>query len=591
MTSGAFVTCWGNTNFRDDQLLVTQSTADLSKVTVPGTTVKAGDWIRSLSTGPSCWAIAATGVNGTGTLLYLDPNSCIADLADENLLKGTMDRAISSITLSSKRPANWPGATAPATPSLWRGSVLSDLGAASINKKVKSLCVGLVKSVPGAGPFLGLLVSGIWPSGKPSDTEIWAGMEKWVESLVNDIGVQAADNAYKAEMEGLFSDLSQIQYDIDNKAPELAEHYGNLLHSITASYLPKMDNTSDLLAAQTLTYITVLGTVMIAVLRGSFVYAQEIFGNTDEVAFNRKQTQAAIATVRKTLSRGIAFARQNRMGKITIESGKNWDHTQTWYQLSDPYAQTYLGYKVSTDFTGTSAADAHGTVAKDQSVYTDQFAGPTFDALFQPFLDIANVWTYFDQDPPADKDWSPPTAPQVVKMGPWGGNDMSLTGVFSPGEVNHMSGQFDWPPSSRIVKLELFDLTSIRLTTADGAVRHIGPTNGKVVQTFDLSSPDRAIIGAFGAWDTALKSLQFRTNYSTGSGGLDCFDRGNHRGNNDNGDGPYPFASNGSDGGDAILSGLFGYTDENPSDSFALRAIGFYWTYQTTVARPGFGDA
>ena len=149
-------------------------------------------------------------------------------------------------------------------------------------------------------------------------------------------------------------------------------------------FLIAMPHMADPNFAQTLTYITVLGTIMIAVLRGSFVYAQEIFGNTYEVAFNRKQTKEAITTVRKTLSRGIAFARKNRMSKITIESGKNWDHTQTWYQLSDPYAQTYQGYQVSTDFTGTSAADAHSTVTKDQSVYTNQFAGPTFDALFQP---------------------------------------------------------------------------------------------------------------------------------------------------------------------------------------------------------------
>lgn len=591
---GVFITCWGNSNYRDDQVLLTASVGDLKSVSVPGRKDGASDWIVSLATGHGAWATLYVDPNDRGTALYLEPNTCLSDLADKTVLNGAMYRKISSVKIAGSRPEDWPGATVSNEPGLWRGSILSDLGKASINKTLKKLSVSLTKSIPGAGPFISLLLNIVWPSVGPGKDEVWAGMQKWVASLVNDIGIKVLENNYAAKADYIRVALEGIQYEIEHGATEeLAASYADLISTIQKD-LARLDQTSGLAAAQTLGYISILGTLMLAVLRGGFVYCEDIFGSTVMQARYREITTDAIGTLRGVVKRGLEVARTNRMDKLAVAE---WRHTvvgDNHYQLRDPYLETYAGYDSSTSLFGNSDLQAANIPKGDLAFYAENYVGPTFEALFEPFAELADLWTWFDQYPMARGELLPEPERRVVKMGAWGGNSMTVTASLSTSQVNQIGLPFDLPPreNARITRLELYGVQGVKVSYDDGTSHKIGRTSTEAgdVQVFDLTDSARAIIGAFGAWDTGLKSIIFRTNYSTDAKGAVRYDTGNHLGG-DSGKGGFRYVSNGSDGGDAILSGLFGFTNDNPSDGYPLCGLGFYWTYSRHPIRPDYNEA
>ncbi len=591
---GVFITCWGNSNYRDDQVVLAASVGDLKTVPVPGRKDGASDWIVSLATGHSAWTTLYADPSDHGTALYLEPNTCLSDLADKMVLNGALNKKISSIKIASSRPDDWPGPSVSSSPGLWRGSILSDLGKASINKSLKKLCVSLTKSIPGAGPFISLLLNIVWPSNAPSRQEVWAGMQKWVASLVNDIGIEVLENNYAAKAEYIRVTLESIEYEIEHGATaELAASYAALISKIQED-LARMDTAGGEADAETLGYITILGTLMLAVLRGGFVYCEDIFGSTVMQARYREITTDAIATLRGVVKRGLEVARTNRMAQLAVAQ---WHHSvvgDDHFQLRDPYLETYAGYDSSTSLFGNSAVQAANIPKGDQAFYAENYVGPTFDALFGPFQELADLWTWFDQFPMARGELLPEPERRVVKMGAWGGNGMTVTSSLSVSQVNQIGLPFDLPPrqNARITRLELYGVQGIKLFYDDGTSHKVGRTSTDAgdLQVFDLSDPGRTIIGAFGAWDTGLKSIIFRTNYSTGEGGVVRYDNGNHLGG-DSGKGGFRYVANGSDGGDAVLSGLFGFTNDNPSDGYPLSGLGFYWTYDRRPIRPDYQES
>lgn len=586
MTStGTFVTCWQNTNFRDDQVVFTADNLDLSKP-VAGTTLKPNDWAQSISTGPATWAVAYTGANKTGSALYIDPNTCLADLSGVGFSK-----VISCIVITDSRPEGWPGATGQTNlPGLWRGSAMSDLGMASVNKRLKKLCVSGAKAIPVAGTYISLLISSLWPAKSVEDDAqmVWAGMQKWVETLVADLAITLADESYQSAISGILAQLQDVQYDLDNNSrTAAASKYEELISSLTITYIPKIKYTSDAQAAQCLGYVTVLGTLILMVLRGGFLYAELTPAQADR-DLNRQTTTRTIRTLRRTVQGGVSYARGKRQGQITIDHDTTLNDS---WQLLDPYAQSFKGYSLSTTVTDSAEKHPSQAAAADQTFYADTYAMPTFDALFEPFLQMADLWTYMDQDPPADGTFAGgDPIPTVAKMGPYGGNDVTFKGGVNMHHMENLAVPFDHPSTGdRITKLVLHDVYGLEVTFGSAAPVMIGKCSGAASSlTFDLADSSRAIIGAFGAWDVPLKSLQLRTNYDTGNGGgMPRYDAGNHLGGDD-GKGRNPFVGNGPDGGDAILSGVFGYTNDDGDDP--MLALGFYWTYDRYPVRTGWSD-
>ncbi|MDQ0464804.1 hypothetical protein QO010_002588 [Caulobacter ginsengisoli] len=566
---GAYLTIWETDNFRDHQILFTGDAKDLTQIKAPDAP-NANDWAASLATGPSTWAVAYTDVDWAGPALYIGPNTAFADLTSVEVDGKPFGKNLSSLKLCAERPADWPGTTAPAkTPSLWRGSILSDLGRASVNEKIKDLCKDAVGEIPEVGEFLGRMISLLWPDNKPTDEEIWGGIQDWVESLVSDLAIAEENTLSQDQINGLYNLLTRLSDGAAAGAGRIEQDYAYLFNQLIGTNLPFFAGLSPPAAAGALDKIVLFGTVALVVLRVGYTNCAQIYGDDTLKDANLKWVTSYIAQLRQAVGAGIEFAKQQRLAKVSVVGDA----------ATDPYLQTYTGY--STNPT---------TGATDVKFYQDNYAGPTFDALFAPYREILDYWTYFDQ--PAGTPLAQATV--QVKMGAWGGNQMTLTGELKDTQGDHECFHFDTnnpaegykppAPGAYVTDLTLSGVNGLEIGFSDKSSQKYGywAVNQPTVSYAGLNGADRAITAAFGAWDHGLKSLQFRTSFPNPDG----YDIGAYR-SGDDGTGPFPFTSNGPDGASAVLSGLFGVMNDDPS-SFALHAIGFYWTYSRIQPFAGY---
>ncbi|MEG3143882.1 hypothetical protein U1839_04385 [Sphingomonas sp. RT2P30] len=232
----------------------------------------------------------------------------------------------------------------------------------------------------------------------------------------------------------------------------------------------------------------------------------------------------------------------------------------------------------------------------DAAYYRERFGDPTFAALSEPYREIADLWTYFDQPLPiAAPGAAARTDPvemainsetRTAMMGPWGGNGARLVTGDQGDYTRDEDAQaifFDHPapPGEHVTHLTMSGTSGITLTFSNGDKREAGLV-GATPKVEIVLGAGQAVVGMFGAWDKAFKSLQFRTNFPLDG----AYDHGNHLGG-DAGEGDFPFATNGPDGSDAVLSGVFGFLlDRDPG----ISALGCYWTYSRALPRNGWTD-
>jgi len=592
-----FMSAWGYQNYREQQVLFVGSVQDLTKIALPGGGT-ANDWMQSLATGPSTWVACyrdadwdggwSSGTDGTCIVspgaIYIGPNTAIPDLEAFYDGEGNLvNKTISSIWMWREEPAGWPGATADTQP-LNSGDgtkptpILTDLSSGSPNKVLKAILGGLVAPIPGLGAFVKVLLNVAWSMQKPSDDDVWRAMQRWVVNLTYDFGIAWAAAVDQNGIAGIFNLLAKIERECDAGQTEIAKlDFNFLIDTLLAVSLPRFTNVSSKAAAAnaagTLDYISVFGTLALGILRANYLYCKEIYGSDAMKEMNLDLLRSQITALRRAVAIGVEAAKELRRSRIEIiKSGG---------QMPIDYHTAWQGHpEDSTD---------HAQLSVDY--YIENYVDPTSDALFDPYLEIADLWTYFDLDNVSAKPNASPvaTAPKQVKMGAWGGNNVYFNQMDKQGFA-FASFDVKAPSPSRVTGLTLHGAGGLEIAIDGAAPTKIGHTasGGPVF----AQPKDGAITAAFGTWESHLvsgtsgfESIVLRGNYAADDGrGTAAYDRGCFL-DGKAGEGGLYFFANGPDGSDSVLSGVFGFTTGG-----TISALGFYWTYLRAQMRTGYRE-
>jgi hypothetical protein len=526
----------------------------------------------SLTTGDSTWAELYRGSDYGGAMLRIGPNTAIRDLRDYYTGKDgeevSFEKDLSSMIVHDHCPPDWTG---PATEK-HRGAILSDLHKASVNRKVKKAVTGVIDLVPTVGGVISGILGVLWPT-EIVGAQTMRDMEVWMSDLLQGVVTDVTNHIYANRILGLVALLRQ--YDSDPTAEKFAA-----VHDMVVFLEPSFLNPPK--GADSSYFITIFGTLALTIYRLDHFCYQAIHGTAPSEA-QKKNTldklQGSMAALRDAVKAQYAAARARRLDKVVALQKENWPDPG-WWRAQDSYTDWRTPEFLYSNFPYTKYYDKSAEAMGKANVpyFQDRYAAPTFDADFDVYLEVADVWTWFDQPDAPGKNL--PTARRTVTMGGWGRPWTPPTDDKYKGK--HKDFSVSIPAGKHLKRVALYGGKFV-----DGLEIEIegqlGESWGKVrdkkqsSQVIQLAA-DQAITGAFGGWGESIDHVSFRVQTSGTDGAPGAWPGEPGLGHSSGG---LPFASSGPDGAGAALSGFFGQVDEDGM----LAAVGFYWSYDRIQPR------
>ncbi|HUI96770.1 MAG TPA: hypothetical protein VLX44_13515, partial [Xanthobacteraceae bacterium] len=529
-----------------------------------------GSWDKaasSLTTGESAWAELYDQPNFGGKVLRVGPNTTICNLSEVSIDNRNFNKAISSVRLFDARPKDWPGSSV----STRRYFTMSDVRRYSINKNAKSLTESVLGLIPEVGGVLSGIVSALWPFGA-NRADVWIDMNAWVTKLLEDMMQHVAGQIANNEIAGLANLISQY-------IASRSERDFQALYSHVLVLESKFTNPVD--PPSVLPQITLFGTVALAIYREAYFNYDSIFTSKPSESdkdYRKKKLETAIASLRDSVAKGYRQALDRRLAKIKQRQDKVvWGLFGGSYTAWDDY--THWSKKFSyTDEHKRRTAEIN---SRDAFNYARGRAEQTFAAEFDTYLEVADLWTYFDRAGPVSpsKEW------RQVTMGMWGG-------FFGPVSPNHHGvGVRDFSGTvgrgGKITSVTLYaekggDFVRGLGFDIDGKPAAVWGKQGKSSIRIDVAANER-ITGVFGAWGDLVHYVTVRKQAFTGNGEASAWPTETGMGK----DGGRSFSASGPDGADGVLSGLIcqlsqqNYHTEIPE----VLAVGTCWSYERTVPR------
>jgi hypothetical protein len=535
-----------------------------------------GDWkkrARSLTTGDQTWAELYADDN---RVFLVGPNTTIRDLKDTQVDGKGFEYAASSIRIHDTRPDKWPGSSGD-TPRLF---TMSDLRRASANRVIKGLAGDILGLVPEVGDVISMVVDVVWPFG-PDRNDLWVDLHGWARTQLQDLTSEIKKQEFEDSISGIAS-LIAMYKDAPNQGK--FERLYDLVSSEQPKYLHGATNPDAL------GYVTLFGTIALAVYRTAYfdydkIYVEPTKGDRD---VKKDHLEKSIVALRESVSGGYAQARKNRLEKVWISDKKILSGTLFGgsYQAQDEHTHWH-GYE--RDFADNRNTSFPEKLAKeDQSYFRKTCAGPTLDAEFDVFLEVADLWSYFGEQ--GQKDFVVPTQPKTVALGLWGNiaSPNQVLVAYPDGSWPMTQPQYDRPsdfavqvpPGSMLTGITMtggkyVDSIAIEIDGKADPKLHWG-SDGTTKLTLKLDKA-RTIQAVFGAWGTLVDHVSFRIAKTKPDGTPDYPEEvglGTSKGG-------YSFTCSGSDGAGGVLTGFFGQVDTKGK----LAGLGCYWTHDRVVAK------
>ncbi len=573
---GCFVHLRDQANFNgnDIEIREKQEVSSLDSLT--------GKWNRrtySFTTGDSTWAEFYRETGFRGSVLRVGPNTAISALKDFSVDGAPFGGAAQSIRVYDARPAGWTSQTEMATDRR-RGSVMSDLRRASMNRKVRDLAVSMVGEIPTVGSYLSPLVSFLWPSG-PTKSEIMDSIRIWASTLLHDVleNVTTLINANRIATLGRFV----VQYQQGPSEANFSALYNVVLQM-------EADFTNQVNPGDNISALTQYGTVALAVHRLAAFKYDDIY-KTGKVAGDKEQKmahlKAAIGTLRVALNEAYEAALQARLKKITWDQPKSGSSSGT-YRTRDLYTNYDRDFEYKKGVEKDGAAAHASSAAEHLRRYN---AGPTFAAEFDIYREVADLWTYFAEPP--KKGFVPPTIRVTSWMGMWGkpimpptqySNSTDAFGVMRPGIETVTGFENRWdkvmqaPAGGKLNRIIVHGDKYVVGIEAEIDNKPTALWGRKDNKKMDVSlGSNQAITGVFGAWGGTVEHLSLRVQSNDSKGEPNAYPTEPGIGYSGNGNG---FAVAGPDGGRGTLTGFFGQTINND-----LQSLGTLWSYDRITPR------
>jgi hypothetical protein len=383
-------------------------------------------------------------------------------------------------------------------------------------------------------------------------------MHDWMSTVLHEVVAEVTGQISAKQIEGLAKLL------FNYIASESEGDFG-ALYSYTQTLEPFF--TKPLKPENNLTYLTMYGTVALAIYRAAYFSYDDIYRAKPSAADKaQKLTNLTdgIKALRDAVASAFAAARQGRLALVVVGHHKTglvsgeFVPTDRYTGLNGPtYKYSVLSVKDLTE----AAAAKHAEFMKENA------AAPTFDAEFDVYLEVADLWSYFAQ--PADGG-KLTTAPKTVSMGMWARPTLpiwhGLVPRPAPFSVNAGPGQ-------ALTRVVLHGGKDNRYV--DGLEFEI---DGKSAGTFGATSKtpldlkiaaNQSIIGVFGASGAKLDRVSLRIETHDAAGDAIAFPEESGLGAKDGG---VTFSAAGPEGGRGAVTGFFGQTDGG------LNALGCYWT-------------
>jgi hypothetical protein len=535
----------------------------LSRIEAAGS----GNWdgrAWSISTGDESWAELFRDHDFRGSVLRLGPNSTIRDLGNFSVDGKSFGAAAQSMRIHASRPKDWPGSATEDRPHY----TLSDLRRASINRTVKGLAVSTLGAAPEVGTVLSGILSAIWPFGEDS-TAIWAEMHGWVKTVLHGVVKDVGGNVHENMIRGLGNLI------VDARAAQTEDSFTTLygrVRDLEPNFIYPYDPASSL------GYATIYGTIALAIYRLAWCGYDQIYTSNPT---ERDRTQkcdnlnSAITRLRKAVYDGVQMARQRRQEQVWIQ------HYKKWWSFGGAGS-----YQVFDDNTGwqsdkwsynnvNAENTAGGSAERNQAYFRESNSGPTFDATFDVYLEVADLWTYFNL--PCDAQFAPQRQRKTVSMGRWGM-------VAAPPEGSNYTGKHrdfsvTTKENSRITRVVLHNDDKLEGLEVDiDGSRALMAGKESKSRTEIVLAENESIIGVFGAWDERINQVRVRKAAMDASGELLASPTEAGAGQNKDGK---PFSSAGADGAGGALTGWFGQIGEDGK----LVGLGCHWTHQRILPR------
>src|SRR3569623_388736 len=305
---GCFVYLYERVNYNGTRVDLRGAQSQASFKTLP--TQPNQDWdnrFNALTTGDSTWVELYADPDFKGPVLRFGPNTTIRDLVDFSDGGKKFKNAASSIHIYAERPSKWPGASTQAS----HGFAMSDLRRASTNRKVRKAALGVIGKIPKAGKVLSAITSIIWPKG-PSNAELWDEMHEWMADVLHGVVAEVTGQSNAKQIEGLAKLLA-------NFVASESEADFNALYSYALTLEPYF--TKPLKPENNLTYLTMFGTVALAIYRVAYLNSADIYrtptSDTDK-AHKLEHLTTAMQALREAVATGFAAARARRLEMVDL---------------------------------------------------------------------------------------------------------------------------------------------------------------------------------------------------------------------------------------------------------------------------------
>ncbi len=527
------------------------------------TSTSAGSWdkkIRSIYTGEQTWAEFYDKPNYAGNVFRLGPNSTLCDLAQQKFDGVEFLNKIASYRMFASRPENWPGSSVADR----RELTLSDLQLTSPNGIVKTLAFKAVGMIPTVGGVLESILDIAFPAKKKYD-DPWLDLQRWVAKLLTDIVADLAGHIKDNQILGLRELIKEC-------ASSPSEQRFQLLYSRVLELQQSFVRPVD--AASCLPQITLFGTIALAIHRVACFSYDEIYTATptdQDRETKRANLIEAIQAFRATLDQGLSTALERRRNLIRIVHHENGLGVFSgYYNVVDDYTHWIEECKYSQH----GERDRQRERADLSAGIQGDYASKTFDAEFDLFREIANLWSWYSVAPGQVK---PATKPVALQFGMYGGRTTMFDWEQSRNETrkNYFAEMpIVCEPGRRFARIKIFAnadvILGIQATFDDGKTRGIGLDSSKS-ETIDIAEDER-ITAIFGAWDSSLRNVTVRVEKRDKDGNPATWPR--HIGSNCGKWGGISFAMSGPDGGEATLTRIIGQTNKKGE----IVAIGTVWT-------------
>jgi hypothetical protein len=395
-------------------------------------------------------------------------------------------------------------------------------------------------------------------------------MQVWVSDLLYDLVAAVKDDINETLIRG----LANLVIDCANGPNEFNF---TALYSTIRTYEPHFTKQSD--AAPNLVYLTIFGTIALAVYRTAYFDYDSIYSHKSDPdrEQKRKNLVDGIKKFGDVVKVGVATARSKRLADVTVEKGQS--ATSYWYEATDRYTGWRTGhvpYNPGDHRGNHTEKHVKQAVENDAVHFTETCAAPTFDSEFDAYLETAGVWTYFDQ--PGAPGQSLKRQRKVLPMGSWGRPlDPPTDGKGKQKDFSIVAGA-----GKRLTRVIFYGgqyIDGIEVEIDGKPAGKEGKTGDKKQDTCVIEiKQGQAVVAAFGAWGKLVDHCSLRVQGFDTAGKPSGYPVDSGLGHSTGG---LPFASSGADGSDATLVGFHGQVNSDGN----LAALGFDWVYDRIQPR------